>query len=840
MSDSSFEAPTLESLAELLPGFDFKHLIAQGGMGAVYRAKHRLLERNVALKVLPPELGDDPNFRSCFEAEAKVMAKVNHPNLITIYESGDVDGLLYIVMEYVDGRSLFDAVHKKVIDPTQAAKWIIKICRGLGEAHKHGIVHRDIKPANILLTKNGEPKIGDFGLARSAGHESGGLAMGTPGYSAPEVSKHPELADKRSDIFAVGVILQELLTGISADDGTPSDETIADPDLRKICRTASHPEPEKRFKTTTALIHALEFWLQGRASETTEKPAGRASRRKRSANQALVRTVALIGLLLTAFVVIWKVREARSPKHLNVDPIVHSPLPERQVAVAAVDDSPEPPPMVAPPPKPEPIAPPPEPVPPPAVQPTPPAQATHPTENPAQSLLRLRSALAEGNFSELPIGALTRGDCHYFYVSRSTPWRSASRMARAYGGHLPIIRDPSELQWLAEHTPAQPADEPTKRLTWVGASRSSSGLWQWVSALPLDESFIPPGDGRFAAMNREGQLETSVGGDRHPFFIQWHQDGSNPTDMRQILAECAGSQETDTPFYPPGIKRLGDRRLLIVEEPHTYAEAMDLADVGGGKLMSAATEEEADWVENQINHLAAPEGLWLGASRRDDLWRWDDQQPWTFARWAPESKPAGGDTLLTFPKKGWWNADPDTKASGLIIEWSEEARATVPRSPSDDIEALEGRAKELLGEFHTIRNKAAFQNAKDYVWQLDIWLKRRRNTAEIAEWRPRVRKVKSEVRQGRMPEEIPTKVTSTYPEPLLKIAKFHASKQKEFDREFVAKAVTVRDSYLSRLREEVTKARSIGQREKARIFAAKAEGAENVREWIESFGFRIE
>src|SRR5690606_26349649 len=213
MSSPSFEAPSLELLAQLLPAYEFEAFIAQGGMGAVYKARQRSLDRDVAIKILPRELGEDPEFRQSFETEARAMARLNHPNLIGVYDSGDVDGMLYIVMEYVNGKALYHSSYNMAVEPAQAVAIVKAICEGLAHAHENGVIHRDIKPANILLTPKAEPKIGDFGLARPAGSDGPGLIMGTPGYTAPEILRHPEHADRRSDLYAVGVILFELLTG---------------------------------------------------------------------------------------------------------------------------------------------------------------------------------------------------------------------------------------------------------------------------------------------------------------------------------------------------------------------------------------------------------------------------------------------------------------------------------------------------------------------------------------------------------------------------------------------------------------------------------------------------
>ncbi|PID80455.1 protein kinase, partial [bacterium DOLZORAL124_64_63] len=166
---TDFTPPGLEEIAALLPSYEIISFIAKGGMGAVYMARQKSLDRDVAIKVLPRHFGEDAEFRASFETEAKNMAKLNHPNLIGIYDFGQIDGLLYIIMEMVQGQSLFHSAYGKTIEPTEAARVVSEICHGLDHAHKHGILHRDIKPANILLDPSASPKIGDFGLARPVG-----------------------------------------------------------------------------------------------------------------------------------------------------------------------------------------------------------------------------------------------------------------------------------------------------------------------------------------------------------------------------------------------------------------------------------------------------------------------------------------------------------------------------------------------------------------------------------------------------------------------------------------------------------------------------------------------
>jgi serine/threonine-protein kinase len=263
-SAAPFEAPSLDTLNRLLPGYSFELLIAQGGMGAVYKARQKSLDRDVAVKILPPVLSADATFRKSFETEARAMARMNHPNLISVMDSGDLGDMLYIVMEYVPGKSLYHSAYGMRVDPVQAVGLVKGICQGLAHAHDNGILHRDIKPANILLTPKAEPKIGDFGLALPTDSEGPGLIMGTPGYTAPELMRHPESADRRSDLYAVGVILYELLTGERhrPDSRPPSVVCGCDTTLDRICRRATNSNPSLRYPDGHAFVNDLEDWLK--------------------------------------------------------------------------------------------------------------------------------------------------------------------------------------------------------------------------------------------------------------------------------------------------------------------------------------------------------------------------------------------------------------------------------------------------------------------------------------------------------------------------------------------------------------------------------------------------
>lgn len=261
ISPTGFNAPDPAHLADLFPGFQIIRLIACGGMGAVYEAVQNSLDRPVAIKILPREFTHDESFRNAFETEAKTMARLNHPNLIGVYEFGEIEGMLYITMEYVPGLSLFQAANGKPILPGEVVPLISAIARGLAHAHENGIIHRDIKPANILLNHNNEPKIGDFGLARPRERQilEGETIFGTPGYTAPEVIHNPQSIDHRADIFSLGVLLHELLTGTLPDADPRPASAICRCDFRfdKIIRKATHPDPDQRYNSAADIAAEL-------------------------------------------------------------------------------------------------------------------------------------------------------------------------------------------------------------------------------------------------------------------------------------------------------------------------------------------------------------------------------------------------------------------------------------------------------------------------------------------------------------------------------------------------------------------------------------------------------
>lgn len=369
MSDSNehtaFVAPDPADLAPLFPGYEIQSLIATGGMGAVYCAVQKSLDRTVALKILPRELSRDAAFCAGFEAEAKAMARLNHPNLIGVYDFGEVNGMLYIIMEFVPGKSIYHSADGIAIDPGEVIRLVTGICHGLAHAHEHGIIHRDIKPSNVLLDLNAQPKIGDFGLARPFERkiEEGEEIFGTPHYTAPEVVDAPHSVDHRADIFSVGVLLHELLTGkLPANDPRPA-SVIARCDIRfdAIIKRATQPVPAARYSSADEIAKDLQAIAQGSMSQSrvaagpirpaVRRPTRSVIRKKSSSFSGILMFLLAIGIAgysikhfrknQSAQLVIIQKPPAAAPKKTDPTPDPEpAPTPD-----PGPDTNPEPPPM---------------------------------------------------------------------------------------------------------------------------------------------------------------------------------------------------------------------------------------------------------------------------------------------------------------------------------------------------------------------------------------------------------------------------------------------------------------------------------------------------------------
>jgi predicted Ser/Thr protein kinase len=262
-----FAAPTPAELASHFPQFEILELVGQGGMGAVYRARQAKLERLVALKILPPAAGRDLSFAERFTREARALARLNHPNIVGVYDFGQADGLYYFLMEFVEGANLRHVLREGHLQPRQALRIVPQLCDALQYAHDEGIVHRDIKPENVLLDKKGRIKIADFGLAKLLGHAAEDYAltgshqvMGTPHYMAPEQMEKPLTVDHRADIYSLGVVFYEMLTGELplGRFAPPSQKVDIDVRLDDVVLRALAKEPERRYQHASDVKTELE------------------------------------------------------------------------------------------------------------------------------------------------------------------------------------------------------------------------------------------------------------------------------------------------------------------------------------------------------------------------------------------------------------------------------------------------------------------------------------------------------------------------------------------------------------------------------------------------------
>ncbi|WP_395749931.1 serine/threonine protein kinase [Prosthecobacter sp.] len=268
-----WEPPLPEELQELLPQYEIHTLVGRGGMGAVYKGIQLSLDRAVAIKLLPPAIEQqDTAFAERFRNEARLMGRMNHPAIVSVYDFGRTsDGQLYFVMEYVDGTDVQRMIAREgKLPPDHALAITAHLCDALGYAHKQGIIHRDIKPSNVLIDIEGRVKVADFGLAkladksRSTGITQTGMAMGTPDYVAPETLTFGADVDGRADIYAVGVMLYQMLTG-DIPRGMfrmPSQKFQSiDPRFDAIVRRALEHDREERYQSSHELRLDLDVIL---------------------------------------------------------------------------------------------------------------------------------------------------------------------------------------------------------------------------------------------------------------------------------------------------------------------------------------------------------------------------------------------------------------------------------------------------------------------------------------------------------------------------------------------------------------------------------------------------
>ncbi|MBL8098588.1 MAG: serine/threonine protein kinase [Anaerolineales bacterium] len=309
-------------IPEQIGRYIIKTELGRGGMATVYRAYDPSFDREVALKILPREMLHDPQFRTRFEREIKLVASLEHPAIVPVYDVGDIEGQPYYVMRYMTGGSLSDLIAKGKFTVQETAAIIGKVAQGLAHAHRKNIVHRDLKPDNILFDENGSPFISDFGIAKlaeSGSNLTGSGVIGTPAYMSPEQAQGKDV-DGRSDVYGLGVIVYQMLTGhqpYSADTPMgvvvkhitePVPEILKDmpdlpPEVDELIKTSMAKDKNKRFENTIELAKALNkiaFGEEGNLTFSTN--SGVASRL--NANNTVTPSKNRTGLIVIGVVLV--------------------------------------------------------------------------------------------------------------------------------------------------------------------------------------------------------------------------------------------------------------------------------------------------------------------------------------------------------------------------------------------------------------------------------------------------------------------------------------------------------------------------------------------------------
>ena len=282
-SSTGFVPPGVEQLARLFPQLEILGLLGAGGMGAVYKARQPALDRFVALKILPARKDSGVNFAERFNREARALARLSHPNIVAVHEFGQVEGQYFFIMEFVDGANLRQLERNGRLSAREALQIVPQICDALQYAHDESVVHRDIKPENVLVDRKGRVKIADFGLAKILGAEGEALrltaenqVMGTPHYMAPEQVERPLAVDHRADIYSLGVVFYEMLTGDLplGKFAPPSRKVQVDVRLDEVVLRALENDPGRRYQRVSEVRTEVETIAGNSTTATTANKLG--------------------------------------------------------------------------------------------------------------------------------------------------------------------------------------------------------------------------------------------------------------------------------------------------------------------------------------------------------------------------------------------------------------------------------------------------------------------------------------------------------------------------------------------------------------------------------------
>lgn len=843
MNPFLFDAPSLEMMNHLLPAFEFSAVVDRGGVSAVYAARQRSLDRDVAIKVLSPQVGQSPEFRQVFEVTARAMAKLSHPNLIRVFDSGMVEGMLFFVMEYIPGKSLAYSARGQRVETQQALSLIEGVCCGLAHAHDHGIVHGCVEPAVILLNQKAEPKLGNFGFNYQI--VSGGDAESLLHfYQAPEVVSGSVDPSPRADIYAVGAVLYELLSGCRHVEGgdPPSVHSDCGQKIDDIWRKATHSDPDLRYqemhefhRDVAAILD--ESRVVSEEVEVAGPPAARMAsaasvvRRSRAASVwVMVRTVMIIaGIGYGGWVGWGYYQRANERQELEKrKAIARDEEKKKQEMAAEKKRAAE---VLA---RRTPVKP---------SVPEQPAPVVPKPETAEESLTRLAVPLAAGKRDEMPVGCVMAAGSGYLLVRKALSWPEAAVFAERHGAHLAVPSAAADLTWLMNHV----ADGQT---VWIGAGRCGANDWSLVDGSMWKPVRVPSGAGNYVSVNKDGLLRAANGKESLSFIMQWHLDGKNPGSVTELLDKAGATQGKSDAYFLPGTRMLDGRRFLVVLLPVTWDQAVELAKKSGGHLAVATTAGEVaalDVMADDVmaDDVVADDGLWIGGSLQDKEWKWITGEAWTTAKWAKDAVfDESASAAVVRPGKSWAAVTSNSKASGFIIEWSDDhqAKPAVVRTSvvgdaqrSGDMVALTAKAKELILAAQRKRLEQLASNVRKFVGDLDAHVRSLPRTGQET-WRPEVEVLKEGIVDSRLPGPV-----FSFDGPKLNtvmegIVKYGIKKQEQIDEEFLTAAGKLHGAYLAKIRELIAAAKQAGQEPLAESLTTKLKECDQLEPWIRSFG----
>lgn len=367
----------------MLPQYEISHLIAAGGMGAVYAGTQRALDRPIAIKILPPDAAKDGESIGRFRTEARAMARLSHPNIPTVFDFDVSAGYCYLAMEYIDGCNVHQLITRGELTPALTYKLLAQVCEALHFAHEHGIVHGDIKPSNLMVTQDGTVKLADFGLAQlmDPGNRQDDTftPMGTPEYAAPELWQPGVVMDHRADLYSLGCVFYEMLTGAPPQGQfqLPAAALKLDARVDTIITRCMQQKPDLRYQSAAEIKQAFQSLTQ--PSQGVPKPVrvlhppGRrtpsaAASHGKAKSSGITPLLWLLPVVAVGGVAAFMMKEKPQPDPpsgtvppLVSPPVQTPPLPPTPVPVVPDKTEPPPPPPVLPPPVTPPAADPPAP-----------------------------------------------------------------------------------------------------------------------------------------------------------------------------------------------------------------------------------------------------------------------------------------------------------------------------------------------------------------------------------------------------------------------------------------------------------------------------------------------